>query len=323
MRWFYLLLIPLIFISCASSENRIEQACPSEKNIIRLKEFVSLSKKQGGDFWAGWNNYEQGILFVESKYEFLFGHNKVPSGFKKGCYIEGIGRLWFRDQFFDKRMEASFPVFSQYPSIVIGSVENTSSKSSTEWLSIMIHERFHQIQYSQLDYYDRVKEITPQGAEGGSWMLNYKFPYSNKKVGFFFREMGRLLLDSIDKKNKSQFYKYQAVKKSMLKHLSKDDYNYMNFQMWQEGISRYIELQSLSVLARQSFSSEFLALNDYERPIDIYERKLALNRKRLKEKSLSELKRGAFYVLGLFEGIALDIFKPSWKKSYLSASLTL
>lgn len=319
-----LILLTLLFItSCSSLKYTNLSICPNEINLDRIKEFSKISSIVGPKLWSGWNNYEQGILFVDEKYEFLFGHKKIPKEFNKACYIKEIGRLWYRKRFFDKRMEASFPAFSMEPTIVIGSVENTNSKTSTEWLSILLHERFHQVQYSQPNYYKYVNDIKPSSAKDGSWMLNYQFPYSDKKLLALFKKLGRSLLKAVDSKNESDYLEYKKIKGSISKRLKRDDLSYMNFQIWQEGIARYVEIQSLKKMSEEYFSDEFKKLKDFELPQSVLSRKLKRIRKKLSHLDLGKQKRGAFYVLGLYEGLALDIFKSEWKERYLKSELIL
>jgi hypothetical protein len=318
-----ILLTLLLITSCSSFKYTNTSICPNEVNLDRIKEFTKLSSVVGPKLWNGWNEYEQSILFVDEEYEFLFGHKKIPKEFKKACYVKSIGRLWYRKRFFDKRMEASFPVFSMVPTIVIGSVENTNSKTSTEWLSILLHERFHQIQYSQPNYYKYVNDIKPSSARDGSWMLNYQFPYSDKKLLALFKKLGRSLLKAVDSKNESDYLEYKKIKGSISKRLKRDDLNYMNFQIWQEGIARYVEIQSLKKMSEEYFSDEFKKLKDFELPQSVLSRKLKRIREKLSHLDLGKQKRGAFYALGLYEGLALDIFKSEWKERYLKSELIL
>lgn len=317
---FMFLLAIILLPSCSNFYGKTsKRPCPTKRNIIRLKEFVRLSNSLGPWVWDGWNSYNQEVLFVDEENEYLFGYQMIPKGFQDTCIEGELGKLVFRKRQFDKRMEASFPAFGQNPTIVIGSVENTKSKYAIEWLSILFHERFHQIQYSQKNYYDVVKAITPKSAKDGSWMLNYAFPYNDKKINKYLHDLGKMLYRSIKTRDKKVYDEYMSKKQALSKVMKNDDLTYMKFQMWQEGTARYIELDSLLKLGSTKFDKMFLndpILGDTKM---VYSQKMSEYEKEISSLVLSRIKRGAFYSLGMFERIAEDIFVPDWKKSYFKS----
>ena len=66
--------------------------------------------------------------------------------------------------------------------MVVGSAERTG-KSSTGWVLTLMHEHFHQWQYSQPDYYPRLNALDlARGDTTGMWALEYAFPYDSVPV---------------------------------------------------------------------------------------------------------------------------------------------
>ena len=87
------------------------------------------------------------------------------------------------------------------PTIVIGQAENTDKKTSTPWVVTMLHEHFHQLQYSQPGYYDDVNALgLSRGDQGGMWMLNYPFPYDWPEMKEHFSILSKLLADALQAK---------------------------------------------------------------------------------------------------------------------------
>src|SRR5207247_9176473 len=94
------------------------------------------------------------------------------------------------DVYFRKRTQptnflATFPAIggSMISTIVVGQAENTSAKTSTPWVVTLLHEHFHQLQYSQPDYYPGTEALgLAHGDQTGMWMLNYPFPYEDPAV---------------------------------------------------------------------------------------------------------------------------------------------
>jgi hypothetical protein len=99
---------------------------------------------------------------------------------------------------------------------------------------------------------------------------------------------------------------------------SPDDYKYLQFQLWKEGVARYTELRVATLAGLQYMPSrEFAALKDYtpyaSAAAEIYNRILA----ELPAISLATSKRVAFYSYGAGVALLLDAAVPKWQSRYL------
>ncbi len=322
MRIFY---APLLFclIGCSTFVKPASPLiCPSETESIRIAEFYSFSRDFGEDVWPAWNSASLAMLYIADQYEFLIGHANPPTDFSHSCDLKGVGKVWGRARQFDKGLLASFPVFDQVPLIVIGSSENTR-KPSTDWLQIVVHEHFHQMQYSIPGYYPATLKLRPANSTDGSWMLNFDFPYSNPEVVSDFKTLGKLLLKATRTKDKKDILAYLKFKKTMRNRLGEENYKYFEFQAWQEGVARHAQIRALKVMVRNKFSQEFQALPDYEAPDNILSREESLISETLANLDLAEKKRAAFYAVGAAEAELLHFLNPSWQSRYFEHLLTL
>jgi hypothetical protein len=111
---------------------------------------------------------------------------------------------------------------------------------------------------------------------------------------------------------------YLAQRRRLQEALTENDYRYLSFQIWQEGIARYTQL---AVAARASTeyvpSERFEALTDFTPYADAAEELRETVRSEL-ERSLPELRRVFFYPIGAVEGLLLDRVRPGWREHYLA-----
>src|SRR5207247_8409809 len=152
--------------------------------------------------------------------------------------------------------------------IVVGQAENTSAKTSTPWVVTLLHEHFHQLQYSQPNYYPDVNALgLSHGDQTGMWMLNYAFPYDKKEVQNQFAKMSKLLAEAVEAPKSERAKKvaaYLRARPEFQQMLNADDYRYFSFKLWQEGIARYTEYH-VARLASLGYepSKTFRALRDF------------------------------------------------------------
>lgn len=133
--------------------------------------------------------------------------------------------------------------------IVVGTPEKTN-KNSTNWVITLLHEHFHQYQFTSKNYYEEVKKLDLSGGdETGMWQLNYPFPYNNSKVVKQFNKYTSALFKAVSNVEKKHFNKdfkdYLKERLKFKKILKPEDYRYFSFQIWQEGIARYTEYRFL------------------------------------------------------------------------------
>ena len=130
------------------------------------------------------------------------------------------------------------------PTIVIGSAERTG-KSSTAWVLTLLHEHFHQWQYSRPDYYAGVARLDlAHGDSTGQWMLDYAFPYDSAPVQQAVRRLATALGQALDAPPGARNGALKTVvsaRDTLRGRLTAADYRYFEFQLWQEGVARFIE----------------------------------------------------------------------------------
>jgi hypothetical protein len=152
------------------------------------------------------------------------------------------------------------------------------------------------------------------------WMLNYAFPYERKEVQDQFALMSKLLADSIRAGKRERAAKVRAYLEARQKFqamVAPDDYKYISFQFWKEGIARYTEYQVARLAATQFRPSrEFRALKDYRSFADVARTTYDGIFKQLETQKLGESKREVVYSFGAAEGLLLDQIKPGWRKRY-------
>lgn len=150
---------------------------------VRIAEAEKIADRYGDEVWKDWSRVPFTLLLVTDKYEFLINHPNPSDDFKKMGYDSLLkSEVYFRDKTFNEHFLATFPAVNGVNTIVVGIPENTG-RSGIAWIFTILHEHFHQFQYSNPDYYPAVDSLGLSGGDNtGMWMLNYNFPYDNKEV---------------------------------------------------------------------------------------------------------------------------------------------
>src|SRR2546427_12806773 len=101
-------------------------------------------------------------------------------------------------------------------------------------------------------------------------MLNYPFPYDSAPVATRFGALARVLARAVTSMDGNQrvpaatLTAYAEARAALQAALSADDYRYLSFQLWQEGVARYVEYRAAAIAAREYTPSPgFRALPDY------------------------------------------------------------
>lgn len=322
------LLLIFLFLFTASGAFAQEENKPAIPEIdrIRLAEAFRIGETLGNKVWKDWDKSPFAVLLVTPENEFLIRHSK-PS---KDFVLVGYDSLLKSDVYFRKRTQqinflATFPAVNGIPTVVIGQAENTSKKTSTPWVITVLHEHFHQMQMSQLNYYKEVEVLNLSGGDQtGMWQLNFAFPYKDTQVGERFSALSKLLAETLQTKKKSdylaKFDEYLKARQAFQQMLSPNDYKYFSFQIWQEGIARYTEWRIADLAARKyKPSKEFLALKDYQPLREVAD--TILNKQimaSLPTLKLEKSERLVFYPFGAAEGLLLDKANPKWQNRYLT-----
>jgi len=100
--------------------------------------------------------------------------------------------------------------------------------------------------------------------------------------------------------------------------LAPADRRYLEFQLWQEGVARWVEYAATRMAARDGSppSAAFRALPDFENYEALAQRQRRALHEELQHMSLAERRRVAFYPLGAAMATLLDGRSPNWKRRY-------
>jgi hypothetical protein len=317
-----LLLVVTGFVNAAPAIDEIDR--------IRIAEAYRIGEKLQNKIWADWDKAPFGMLFITDENEFLIRHVKPSEEFKSIGYDKLLkSEVFVRPRKFQKNFLATFPAFGPTPVIVVGKAENTSDKTSTRWVFVVLHEHFHQLQYSQPSYFQDVNALGLTGGDtSGMWQLNYPFPYKTKSAGEQFRRLTDMLLTANQAKSKAERAKalaaYRVERKSFAQAHTPADYKYASFQLWQEGIARYTQYKIAELAGRKLKPSKaFRSLADYT-PFDSEaDRLLAAATDEMKKLELATWERTVFYPFGAYEGLLLDRISPKWQMRYFDDKFDL
>lgn len=289
---------------------------------IRLREVFRIEKEFGENIWKGYTTPPFAIVLIYDDYEFLINHPKPSNDF---IFLENDPILktpvYYRKRVFNKHFLATFPAVGGVTCVVVGSPKNTN-KTTTEWIVTLLHERFHQYQYTSKNYYqDALNLGISNGDTTGMWQLNYPFPYKNEKVVQFYDTYTSALKAAVDhishKDFDSYFRQFLKARKSLKQNISTNDYIYFSFQLYQEGIARYTEYAFLDAMKDFSPSKELKKIADFE-PFSLYKKrfyKKHLNN--VVNLKLDQIKRVCFYDAGFAEALLINKVNSTWRDRYL------
>lgn len=308
-------LISLLFAVAAAAP----PAIPHDDRI-RLQEVFALMANVQDEVWPRWSQAPADIVFVGDELEYLMRSRAQPPGFAALTPVPSLGpSLLARKRTFNPSFLATFPAFGPTPTIVVGTPRATG-KSSTAWVLIVLHEHFHQLQYSDATYWKETRDLDLSGGdETGMWMLNYPFPYAAVSARFasLSTELAGLL-DGDSAPSAAQRDEFWRKYAELGASLAPRDYRYLSLQLWQEGIARYVELRTAEVAAKEHrLSREFAALPDAQ---PLTEAAASLRRgirEGLRAETMEKDQRIVFYAFGAGLGLLLDLEGASWKSRYL------
>ncbi len=298
------------------------QAEVPRRDRVRLAEAMRLADKVGDDVWPGWRHTPFPVLLVTDSVEFLVGHSEPSADFARLGYDSLLAReVRTRPRQFPPTLLATFPAVGGKPTIVIGSAERTG-KSSTAWVLTLLHEHFHQWQSTRPDYYAGVAGLDlAHGDTTGQWMLDYAFPYDSAPVQQAVRGLAIALGQALDTRpggRRSALKKVVRARDRMRGLLTAADYRYFEFQLWQEGVARFIEYAAAQAAAAESGkpSAAFRGLADYEPYSAAASEARRSLRQELEQLVLGRQRRIAFYPLGAAMALLLEETRPGWKRAY-------
>lgn len=324
--------VPALLHQPAGSEtvSRQKPTLP-ETDRTRLAEAFRLGDQLGDRIWPGWSKAPFAVLLVTPEHEFLIRHPQPSADFVKLGYDDKLkSDVSFRKRTMSPGFLATFPAIrgSMVSTIVVGQAENTFVKTSTPWVVTLLHEHFHQLQDSQPNFYRDVNALNlARGDESGMWMLNYAFPYDRVEVQEHFVAMSKFLAAAVRSPRRERTKRvadYLVAREKFRQLVAGDDYKYLAFQFWKEGIARYTEYR-IAQLAFKSYrpTKEYRALSDYQSFADFAQTTYEGIFRQLLTQKLAESKREVVYSFGAAEGLLLDLTKPGWRAKYFSQKFDL
>lgn len=294
---------------------------------VTLKCGYEIFDVVGEEVWPGWKAAPFSTLLIHGEEELLISTAPEVSGFAPAGESPVPGFLLFRRaRVFDPRLLATFPATGSEPTIVVGTPSSTG-KTDAAWMITLLHEHFHQLQYSQPGYYEQTAALNlAKGDTTGMWMLNYPFPYDDAAVGQRFEQFASALGEGLRLRGAPGFAGALREVKSrwreLRESLEEDDYAYLRFQLWQEGVARYVELTVAERAASRGAGIGCAA--SIEPPLSqVAEQLLTEIRSGLESPRLAGRERVAFYAAGAAIAALLEETSPDWKRRYFDRPFLL
>ncbi len=319
MRW----RLTLLAFAAACPATALAQSAPGLPPLdrLRLVEADRLAQELRAAVWPGWERTPMPVLLVTASAEFLVGHPSPSPEFSPITRDSILRReVWFRPPRFSPTLLATFPAVGGQATIVAGPADRTG-KSSVGWVLTLLHEHFHQWQYSLPDYYERVAGLGLAGGDTtGRWMLDYPFPYDSTAVQQAMRRFARTLGLALNAPADARTTAVRAVvdaRDELRRTLDDDDYRYFDFQLWQEGTARFIEFAVARAAARAGRPPGAVRrlpdIRSYGETADEARRTLIRD---LETLDLARQRRIAFYPLGAAVAALLEQTRPDWRRAY-------
>ncbi len=294
---------------------------------IRLAEANRLRRLIEERVWPGWGEAPFALLLVTDSVEFLLWHPSPSAEFTAQGHDSLLGtEVFVRPRKLPPNLLATFPAVGAVPTIVIGQPARTRKRSS-EWVITVLHEHFHQLQFSRPGYYAAVDGLgLARGDQSGMWMLNYPFPYDSLPIQQRAKATATALANALDEKASLNdlLPRIAAAYQSLRKDLSADDRRYLDFQLWQEGVARYVEYRCARLAADGGApTAAFASLPDYTPYAEVADWLHSRIIEELRTADLKATQRILFYPLGAALALLLDRVTPDWKATYFTPMLTL
>ena len=295
----------------------------AESDRILLAEAFRLAQELGEEIWPGWGVAPWEVLLVGSEHEYLVNSPRRPAGFTSLGRDDLIsGEIQARERTVGRDLRATYPILGLPPAVVIGRPAATGL-DPTSWIAILLHEHFHQLQMSDHSYYADVEALDLDGGdETGMWMLDFPFPYDDPVVGQRFDELCLAIRAALQ--GGAPVAWVGRALDALAFALPPDAYRYLGFQLWQEGVARYVQYRT-ALLAAERFqpSPALQALPGYRPFGEVAAELRAEILAELAEPELAQRRRVAFYAAGAGLAMLLDRSAPRWRGAYLDHKFAL
>jgi hypothetical protein len=312
-------------VALAEAGPAVAQSALDSIAKVRLEAAYALAAQIQDTVWPGLSRAPFGTLYVDSVREYAIGVGDLPDSFVPLSGVRIAGRdVATRAREFPPNLLATFPAFSRIPIIVIGSPEATHM-TSTAWILTFLHEHFHQLQMADTGYVPAIRGLDlARGDSTGMWQLNFAFPYDSATVQAAFAAAARQLATAIRTPSVAGRAMFWRRYDTLLGRLSAPDQRYLAFQLWQEGVARYVELRAAQTAARSFVpSAAFRSLPDYQPAAEVASRMRERILAALDTADLAGDRRVNFYAFGAGVALLLDQTGPEWRTAYLSRMFDL
>lgn len=302
-RWSLLAIVPLL--QAAASDPPPE----SEAVGARVAQIRSFARDHGDRIWPGFGSDPFSFLLIDADSETLLCREQMPQGFTAAGVDPATGcRRFTRPRSkLPAGLLAAMPLFGLPSTIVMGTPAATG-RTPTAWSRTILHEHFHQWQASLPGYYARTDALDLKGGdETGMWMLNFSFPYDEPQAGSDYATASRALAAALDARHKPGFLRafdrYLAARRALETRVGARNWRYMEFQLWQEGIARWTELELGRSYPDAALRAETVDLT-------------AATLRQLRNPDLRQQKRELAYAYGAGEAWLLQSCRYNWRKAY-------
>ncbi len=285
---------------------------------LHLLEAQRLASLYRASVWPGWEGTAMPILLVTDSIEFLVSHPNPPSEFTAAGTDPHLGAIFTRKRVLPTGLQATWPSFAGSPTMIMGTAGNTGL-SPTQWAVTVLHENFHEWQYGQPGYIEGVAALDLSGGdESGMWMLNFPFRYDSAEVRSRANTLKAALLAFVNDSSRSPARVTEACSawKNLASVLTPAESRYLQFQFWQEGVARYVEIEVAHAAANDRAATSLL---DSATGGVRYDSTLARLEKSLRGElatDFGELDRVNVYAMGAAIARILDASGANWRERY-------
>ena len=276
--------------------------------LLQVRRFAEV---EGEAMWAGYGAAPFEFLLVESSVETLLCRTSVPAGFAPAGAdkVTGCARFTRARTPLSDGLLAAMPLFGPPATIVMGTPE-TTGRTPASWLRTILHEHFHQWQFSLPDYFNRTGALDLKGGdESGMWVLNYPFPYERADVIAAQATASNALAEAVAARGTPEFKAklgaYLAKRSVFRSVVSEKDWRYIDFQLWQEGVARWTEIELGKAYPDEAVAQSAVKLE--QRTLD-----------ELRKPDLAGQKREFVYAYGAAEAMLLEACSANWRQQYLT-----
>ncbi len=279
---------------------------------------IQLFNQFPDSVWPGYNLAKQPFMvYMPEKWALLFNYPKEIEGFTS--YPDYWPDLGANVQFhYGQYKDLAGQLASGYPIDTISvTAVGFNEQSAVDFFGFVVHENFHE--YQLYGKHSGFGEI--------SWEREEKYPIQDREnTALAYLEM-RLLMDALkmvaaDNQKKCREYvrQFVAVRNQRRTHADPFVAKYEQGKELQEGIARYVELKSITLMARLKYNSSLAGLTtplwqDFS-SVSMPDYLLEDFSKRITDNSVSpeDMPRNRIYPVGAALGFLLDYLRIDWKE---------